>query len=505
MKTQEPISHTCEWTFELIERYQIEIERIAHNFKLDTYPLQLEIISSEQMLDAYASSGMPITYHHWTYGKSFLESEKLYRHGHMGLAYEIVINSNPCIAYLLEENTMAMQALVIAHAGYGHNSFFKNNYLFKNWTHADSIIDYMLFAKEYIRECEEKYGISVVEHFIDSCQSLSSFGVDRYKHPPPLSLQKETIRQASREAIRQSQVNEIWRTLPLRKEDSHASTHRRFPQEPQENILYFIEKHSPILEPWQREIVRIIRKIAQYFYPQLQTKVMNEGWATFWHYTIMNALYDEGLVSDEFMIEILHSHTSVIEQLPFDSPYYSGINPYTLGFNIFKDIQRIATNPTEEDRIWFPNIAGTDWIETLNFAMQNFKDESFIAQYLSPHLIRELKLFSVFDDDKEMNLTISAIHDQDGYQHIRDTLSKQYNISMIEPNIQVFDVDINATRTLTLRHIQFQRQPLNEDVNKVLKHLYALWKFPVKLESVDESGTITMEWRYPDNVAPESQ
>ena len=132
------------------------------------------------------------------------------------------------------------------------------------------------------------------------------------------------------------------------KEDA-AQQHHRFPQEPQENILYFIEKNAPLLEPWQREIVRIVRKIAQYFYPQRQTLVMNEGWATFWHYTLLNTLYDEGYLSDGVMIEWLGSHTNVIYQPPVVHRAYSGINPYALGFAMYRDIQRICQNPTEED------------------------------------------------------------------------------------------------------------------------------------------------------------
>ena len=146
--------------------------------------------------------------------------------------------------------------------------------------------------------------------------------------------------------------------------------------------------------------MRIVRKIAQYFYPQRQTQVMNEGWATFWHYTLLNHLYDEGMVTDGFMMEFLQCHTNVVFQPPFDSPYYSGINPYALGFAMLRDIRRICEKPTEEDRRWFPDIAGSDWLKTLDFAMRNFKDESFIAQYLSPKLIRDLKLFAMLDDDQ---------------------------------------------------------------------------------------------------------
>jgi spore cortex formation protein SpoVR/YcgB (stage V sporulation) len=186
------------------------------------------------------------------------------------------------------------------------------------------------------------------------------------------------------------------------------------PSEPQENLLYFMEKNAPLLEPWQREILRIVRKVSQYFYPQKQTQVMNEGWATFWHYTILNHLYDEGKVTERFMLEFLHSHTNVVFQPPYNSQWYSGINPYALGFAMFQDIKRICQSPTEEDRYWFPDIAGSDWLETLHFAMRDFKDESFISQFLSPKVMRDFRFFTVLDDDHNNYLEISAIHNEEG-------------------------------------------------------------------------------------------
>jgi stage V sporulation protein R len=495
---REPLSTGSEWTFELLQDYEREIGRIARDFKLDTYPNQIEIITAEQMMDAYASTGMPIGYHHWSFGKRFVGIEKNYARGTMGLAYELVINSNPCISYLMEENTIAMQALVIAHACYGHNSFFKNNYLFKMWTSADAIIDYLVFAKNYIAECEERYGINEVESTLDACHALMNYGVDRYKHPAPLSIQEEKIRQQNREMYLQTQVNELWRTIPTGKSGASSHSKEHFPEEPQENILYFIEKNAPLLAPWQREIVRIVRKIAQYFYPQGQTKVMNEGWACFWHYTLLHALYDEGLVTDEFMLEILQSHSNVILQPPYNSSYFSGINPYTLGFHMMQDIKRICENPTAEDKQWFPYLANTPWLDGLNTAMRNFKDESFIAQYLSPKLIRDLKLFLIKDDDTEPTLKVEAIHDEMGYETIRTALSKQYNISYSEPDIQVFKVDLQGDRSLTLNYTQQNKIPLGNSTMEVLKHLYSLWKFPVKLQSIDSEGQTIASYVCPE-------
>jgi len=485
------ISEGSEWSFELLERYDREIARVAAKFGLETYPNQIEVITAEQMMDAYSTVGMPVGYHHWSFGKQFLGVEQRYRRGHMGLAYEIVINSNPCIAYLMEENTMTMQALVIAHASYGHNSFFKNNYLFQTWTNADSIVDYLLFARNYIQKCERRYGEETVELLLDSCHALMNYGVDRYKRPQRLTLVDEERRQAEREDYMQSQVNDLWRTLPTNLDkDEQQSNASNWPVEPQENILYFVEKNAPLLEKWQREIIRIVRKIAQYFYPQRQTQVMNEGWATFWHYTILNQLYDEKLVTDGFMIEFLQAHTNVVYQPGFNSPYYSGINPYTLGFNMMQDIRRICENPTSEDREWFPDIAGSDWTKTLDFAMRNFKDESFIMQYLSPHLIRELKLFSILDDDKENMLNVSAIHDDAGYRYIRSALAEQYNLGSREPNLQVHNVDLRGDRSLTLRYTPHNRRPLSDDTDEVIKHLSRLWGFTVRIEAPDDEGEI---------------
>jgi spore cortex formation protein SpoVR/YcgB (stage V sporulation) len=483
-KKGQPLSTGSEWTFDLIRTYDREIARLAERYALDTYPNQIEVISAEQMMDAYASVGMPIGYHHWSYGKHFLSTEKGYKRGQMGLAYEIVINSDPCIAYLMEENTLCMQALVVAHACYGHNSFFKGNYLFRSWTDARSIIDYLVFAKQYIVHCEERHGIDAVEDLLDSCHALMNYGVDRYKRPYPISAEEERRRQKDREEQLQQQVNDLWRTIPKGAGKEREDDGKRFPAEPQENILYFIEKHAPLLEPWQREVVRIVRKIAQYFYPQRQTQVMNEGWATFWHYTLLNDLYDEGLVTDGFMMEFLQYHTSVVYQPPFDSPYYSGINPYALGFAMYRDIRRICEDPTEEDRRWFPDIAGSDWLATLKFAMQNFKDESFIQQFLSPRLIREFRLFSIRDDDQQEELLVDAIHDDNGYRIIRDHLAAQYNLGNREPNVQIWNVDRRGDRSLTLRHFQHERKPLGSSTEDVLRHLHRLWGFDVHLESM---------------------
>src|SRR5690606_8944083 len=141
-----------------------------------------------------------------------------------------------------------MQTLVIAHACYGHNSFFKGNYLFRTWTDASSIIDYLVFAKNYISRCEERYGIDAVEDILDSCHALMNYGVDRYMRPYPISAHEEERRQSEREEYFQQHVNELWRTIPKSGNAESEKNISRFPSEPQENILYFLETNAPLLE-----------------------------------------------------------------------------------------------------------------------------------------------------------------------------------------------------------------------------------------------------------------
>lgn len=482
-----------EWSFDMIDDVYNEINRIwTTKYKRPIYPNQLEIISSEQMLDAYSAVGMPLMYNHWSFGEQFIREMEAYRRGYMGLAYEIVINSDPCIAYLMEENTMLMQTLVIAHASFGHNTFFKNNYLFRQWTDAGSIIDYLAFAKKYIADCEERYGVDAVEEILDVAHALQHYGIDKYKRPPRLSPAEERELQRERERYNQQQVNELWRTVPIiHKNATDAQEEERFPKEPQENILYFIEKNAPRLDDWKREIIRIVRKIAQYFYPQGQTKMMNEGCATYFHYKLIHDLYDEGIVDDGALLEFYDSHTNVIRQLDFNHKYYSGINPYALGFAMYRDIERVAMEPTEEDREWFGDqewVGCGDYLKAIDFAIAGFKDESFIQQFLSPKVIRDFRMFSLHDDENDPKYLVTGIHNTQGYKVIREALSKQYNYGYIIPDIQVFNVDRWGDRSMTLRHYMVNRRPLEaEQATETLRKIAFLWGYDVKLDSVDEN------------------
>jgi len=491
----------ADWDFQTLQRVHDACEEIAlGELGLSVYPNQIEVITAEQMLDAYSSIGMPLFYKHWSFGKHFAHHEAFYRRGLMGLAYEIVINSSPCISYLMEENTATMQTLVIAHAAFGHNHFFKNNYLFRQWTDAEGILDYLNFAKSYVAQCEEHHGSLAVERTLDAAHALMSHGVFRYPGKKTIDLRAEEKREQERRTHKERSFNDLWRTVPSGpgKTATELSIDRRraLLGLPQENVLYFLEKSAPRLQSWQRELLRIVRHIAQYFYPQGLTKVMNEGTATYVHYRIMNRLHQQGRLSDGNFLEFLQSHTNVVFQPGFDDPRYSGFNPYALGFAMMQDIERIVTEPDDEDRAWFPDIAGTgDVMGVLRDVWANYRDESFISQFLSPRLIRHMRMFHLHDDPAQHEgIEVEAIHNERGYRRIRRELARQYDVGQIEPNIEVVDVDLAGDRRLLLRHQVVNGSLLDEvDARRVLQHLADLWSYDVLLKEVDASDTVLKE------------
>lgn len=487
-----PLFDGTEWTFDLIAETWDVIDAVGKRMGLSYWDPQIEIITSEQMLNAYSTVAMPVMYNHWSFGKSFLQNERAYTKGKQGLAYEVVINTKPVLAYLMEDNTMTMQALVMAHAVCGHGSFFKNNYLFKEWTDPESILSYLTYARDYVADCEKKYGECDVEILLDCCHALQNYGVDKYKRPPKKKAHQKAERQKQWERYHEQSYDAVMATAETAAEETLdideilkrlLADDREFPEE---NLLYFIEKYSPSLKEWQREIVRIVRTIAQYFYPQMQTAVMNEGWATFIHYEIMTQLHDEGYITDGSYLEFLVSHSGVIRQLPWDHHFYSGINVYALGFAMFRDLKRICTDPTPEDKKWFPDLVGTDYLTSLKEIVENYRDESFILQFLSPKVIRDLRLFSLVSQDQS-DYTVDGTHDEDDVYTIRQELSKQYSLTARLPQIAVTGVNWESDRALLIMHTSREEKLLeHKSAKDTLSYLDYLWGFPVELDHENE-------------------
>jgi stage V sporulation protein R len=487
----EPLFEGSDWDFDVLRRTSDAIEQVAlDDLGLDIYKNQIEIISSEQMLDAYSSVGMPLMYRHWSFGKHFLREERLYRKGAQGLAYEIVINSNPCISYCLEDNSMALQALVMAHAAFGHNHFFKNNHLFRQWSDAEGILDYLDYARGYIARCEERYGALEVEQLLDAAHALMPSSVFRHRRRPAMPLGEERRRRRERLEQEERAAHYLWDTFQRARStgpsDEGVRERKRKMGLPEENLLYFVERNSPVLKPWQREVLRIVRNVAQYFYPQKQTKVMNEGCACFVHFYILDALHKKGLLTDGAMLEILHSHTNVLTQPDCDDPRFAGINPYALGFAMMQDIRRICENPTEEDREWFPDIAGSrDWRNVLKEAWTNYRDESFIQQFLSPTVMRHFRMFSLSDASSDPFFLVTGIHDERGYHQIRETLARSFDVSVAEPDIQITDVDLIGDRCLRLQCVKHNGVPLDPEArDATLAHLRQVWGYQIVLDEI---------------------
>ena len=487
-----PLYTGSDWTLDDIERIWARIDQVGQEvFKLDYYEPNIEIITAEQMLDAMSTVAMPIFYEHWSMGKSLVRDTQSYEAGKSNLAYEVVINTDPCIAYIMENNSITMQALVLAHSVCGHGGFFKNNYLFNNWTEASSILDYLKFARNYIKGCEQKYGTAKVERLLDSCHALQLHGVDKYKRPPKLKQELKEKRDAERIKYQEEIFNDLWKTVP-KKRETYRPRQTNFNRDlPEENLLYFVEKHSPILEQWEREIVRIVRKIAQYFYPQRQTKLMNEGWATFIHYQIMTYLADQGDITEGAYLEFLDNHSQVLFQPKGTDHYYSGINPYQLGFAIFMDIKRICEEPTEEDKKWFPDLIGKDWLETTKEIMETYKDESFILQFLSPKVIRDLKLYTIQNRTFSAFYKVITTHGDEDIKQIREELALNYLPDYNIPKIEIDDVDLRKDRYLHLTFTSFNHFRLDKKAAvDVLRHLESLWGYKVLLTTKTLKGAI---------------
>lgn len=461
----------------------------------DLYPNVFEIVSSEQMIDNYASVGLPVMYSHWSFGKEFLKTKKGYDAGRQGLAFEIVINSNPCISSLMEDNDMTMQAMVMAHAGVGHNAVFKNNECFKQWTNAGSIVDYMVFARNYINQCEQRYGADEVEAVLDAAHTLAPHAVDKFKrkHRPFMSEEARLQKLLEEDDRKQREMDIILKRTSFNgPQEINKENEEEFFLEEEENLMYFIMKKSPSLERWKREILRIVYKINQYFYPQSQTKNLNEGFASFSHYYIMTRLEEKGILSSDAYISFLHHHSSVIYQPPYNSRHYSGINPYAIGFAIFQDIKRICENPTAEDREWFPNLIGRKWQDAVKEAAFEYRDDGFISQFLSPKVIRDLKLFNVNlnyeakqkdKDTKGLAAFVTEIHDDVGYRSIRALLAKSMERINYVPQIKVVGANLSGDRKLKLKYVPYEGRALHvADAHAVSDAIDYLWGYAVELD-----------------------
>jgi stage V sporulation protein R len=447
-----------------LEYWNDRIVELVGSFGLQAYPQEFEICDHEDMLSYMVYSGMPSHYPHWSYGKAYEKLKTLYDYGLSGLPYEMVINSNPCIAYLMRDNSLALQVLTIAHV-YGHNDFFKNNFTFRTIRAEFTIETFKAHANRVRQYVEDpSIGLEKVERILDAAHALS------LQCRRNLSIRKPSeAEQRDRKLEESKPSRDPFQSLHRRKEWV-APNLGKLPLYPEEDILLFIRDHNVQLAEWEKDLLTIVHEQAQYFIPQIETKIMNEGWASFWHKRIMEALDLPQALRLEFIVR----HTQVLCPTP------GGLNPYHVGMKVWEDIEQRWNEPApeEENRSGQKRKSGT---EKLFEVREVERDTSFLRRYLTEPLIRDLNLFEY--QSRGNDKVVSRVADETGWQGIKDTLIQNVGTGTI-PVINIEDADYNNTRTLFLTHSHDSRDLQLEYAEKTLKYLRQLWGREVLLETV---------------------
>lgn len=422
------------------------IEILAKKMGLDYYPQEFEVINYKEMLGYEAYTGMPSRYPHWSFGKAYERTKTLFDYNLTGLPYEMVINCDPCLAYLMRDNTILLQVLTIAHV-YGHNDFFKNNRLFKEGTDAASTLEMLKRNANTIRNYinDPSIGYERVERILDAAHALR-FQVSRV--PGEKIISEEEKRQRILNDYKK-QIGE--RDILDEYKDIELPDVSKIPLEPEEDILYFIMKYGR-LQDWEKNIISIVRNESLYFIPQIETKIMNEGWASYWHYNLLKNLD----LSQGMYMEFIKRHNDVIR------PHLGSINPYYIGFKIFEDIEkRYGKNKLFEVR-----------------ALE--RDSSFIRRYLTQELCEETNLFEYVQ--KGNDYVIDEISDETGWKEIRNNLSSSCGMGSI-PVIRVINL-LPKDHTLVLEHVYDGRELLLNYAQSTLKYIQELWGYNVELKTI---------------------
>jgi|TARA_R110001583_G_scaffold5598_20_gene30162 stage V sporulation protein R len=419
-----------DWSLNELKEWDEKIFSLAKKNNLDWFPINYEVCDYYEMIGHMSYHGMPSHYNHWSFGKSFERTHQMYNLGAEGLPYELIINSDPSIAYLMRENPLYLQILIMCHC-VGHSDFFKNNRMFSN-TRPSSIVSGMRTAKKRIQGYVENphIGINKIEQFLDSLHAVQ-FHI--YRHP------KEYISHKENKAVLLEEIN---RKIS-KGEDPDLSILNNIPLEPEQDLFSFLLEHGKGYEDWELDLIEITKREAYYFMPQIQTKIMNEGWASFWHYKLMHELD----LPQKFHIPFLKSHNQVIQ------PHTGRINPYNLGFHLFNKI---------EER---------HGIEECFIARSSGHDESFIRQYLTQEDCEELNLFA-FSSKKDHYL-IDDVSDEDGWKPVKNMLINQVGANTI-PIIYVESIDEGDI--LVLHHEHDGRDLELDYAEKVVGHINTLWK-----------------------------
>jgi stage V sporulation protein R len=390
--------------------------------------------------------------------------------------YEMVVNTNPSYAFLMEMNNLLQNTFVAAHV-FGHTDFFKNNAYFQHTSRR--MIDKVSIHAERIAKYEYDHGKDEVERYLDAVLSIQEH-VD-YN----LLLRSEEENKEDKPKHPTSEFDDLWSLEEKAKKAQEERDRRpgktpKFPEKPEKDILLFIMHHAPHLKPWQRDVVEIVRTEMLYFVPQMQTKTMNEGWASTWHSRIMRELADRGIISDSEFVEFAQLHSSVL------TPSKTSLNPYYIGFKIFEDIERRWDNPTTEERERLGRQPGKGR-EKIFEVRELDNDVSFLRNYLTEELVKDLDLYLYKKEGDDWVIV------EKNWQKVRDTIVANMT-NFGHPYLVVDNGDYRGNRELYIKHL-YEGQELDVGyAEKTLQHVYTLWGRPVHLETVYENKRILLTY-----------
>ncbi|UJL46314.1 SpoVR family protein [Virgibacillus sp. NKC19-16] len=444
-----------------------EITEIASGFGLDFYPMRYEICPAD-IVYTFGAYGMPTRFTHWSFGKQF---HKMKLHYDLGLSqiYELVINSNPCYAFLLDTNSLTQNKLIVAHV-LAHCDFFKNNIRFSN-TRRD-MVESMTATAERIANYEQIHGKEEVERFLDAVLAIQEHIDPSIVRPGLASYELEEDEEGEEPTNVKTPYDDLWNLdqNPADKKPKKKKS-KKFPPNPEKDLLLFIEEHSRELEDWQRDILTMMREEMQYFWPQLETKIMNEGWASYWHQRILREM---NLTSDE-TIEFAKLNASVVQ------PSKQQINPYYLGLKMYEDIEERYNNPTEEMRL--RGVEPGSGREKMFEAREIESDISFIRNYLTKDLVKQEDMYLFEKQGRDY-----VVSDKD-YENVRNQLvSMRVNGGF--PYITVENGDYSRNGELYLVHSYEGTELDLHYLENVLPYLYQLWGRPVHMETVVEDKQV---------------
>lgn len=431
---------------QLLEQSIEMIIKIAQDFGLDFYPMRFEICPAD-IIYTFGAYGMPTRYTHWSFGKAYYRNKTQYDYN-LSRIYELVINSNPCYAFLLDGNTVIQNKMVVAHV-LGHSDFFKNNAWFRHTNR--NMLESMSAAAQRFRAYELKYGRVEVEQFLDAVMALQ-------QHIDPSPHIKPTINPQCQCQSPTSEYDDLWELEKVNEKQTDGCCSCR-PVAQQEDLMLFLLKHAKDLKDWQKDIISVLREEMLYFWPQMQTKIMNEGWASYWHLRIMREMD----LDESEALDFAKMHAEVIQPTP------TGLNPYLLGLKIFEDIEK-------------------RWHRDQIFEVRCIdNDVSFLRNYLTKELVEELDLYLYRKVGQDYKIVTKD------WQLVRDQLVQSLNNCGV-PVITVEDGDYKKRGELYLKH-RFDGLELDVfQLEKTLPYVFQIWGRQVHLETVIDKKTVVFSY-----------